>query len=292
MEKTRVAPWKKAAFVTTVYNAAESIGGAILSGLNQTYPLEEYVVIDDGSSDASWGVVRELAARHPNLIARRAGRIGRAAALNTAVGMCSSDIIFIQDADDYSEPNRVAAAMALFDSEPALGVVAGSYRAVDLQRGICAVRQPHREHEGILRAMCAGVPICHTASAYRKEAWRAVGGYPNITPEIVDLPFWIAVARTGWLFCGQEHVVATHHYYPSSSFSRMFRRRRRAWILYRYNLFAFQTLRSSWPNLAWGTARLVSALLLPERLRGALRMAALRQQYAGVFRERSGSMDP
>lgn len=268
---------QRVAFVTTVYNAAEFISRAVLSGLCQTYPIDEYVVIDDGSSDASWAVVNKLASRHPLLRAYRAGRIGRAAALNLGVEMCASDIVFIQDADDYSEPNRVAAAMALFDAQPGLGVVAGSYRAVDVQGGMCAVRHPPLGHESILRAMCAGVPICHTASAYRKEAWRAAGGYPAVTPEIVDMPFWLAVARTGWLFRGHRDIVAAHHYYSSSNFKKLFRRRKRAWILYRYNLEAFRSLRPSAPDLMRGTVRLVSALLLPDKWRRVLRMWTLQQ---------------
>lgn len=265
------------AFVTTVYNGAESLEIAVNSGLSQTWPIDEYIIVDDGSCDSTWSVIEKVAASDSRVMAYKAGRVGRAAALNLALSMCSSEFIYIQDADDHSEPNRVAATMPLFSADPRVAVVAGAYRAVDLQSGASAVRRPSIDHEDILRAMCGRVPICHTASAYRKEAWRAVGGYPNATPQIVDMPFWLAIARGGWHFCGHSEVIATHHYYGSSNFKKLFSSRRRAWILYRYNLEAFTRLRPSVPDLARGTGRFLSAWALPDSLRGTIRIWLLQR---------------
>src|SRR5437868_5782473 len=87
------------------FNAAQWIAKAVQSALDQTWPSVEIIVVDDGSTDGSLGVlaafgekIRVFSAAH------RGGNHARNAALHAATG----DWIQYLDADDELEPEKIA----------------------------------------------------------------------------------------------------------------------------------------------------------------------------------------
>lgn len=259
----------KASFVTTVFNGSEYIERAVLSGLQQTMPIVDYVIVDDGSTDDTLEKLEALSAADSRIRLVAAGRVGRQAALNIGIKEVSGDIVFIQDADDYSLPGRVAACLAVFEAADDVGIVAGAYRAVELSSGAIGVRKPPRDHETFIRMMSGRVPICHTSACFRKRVWVEVGGYQSPSPLIVDLPFWLATVRSPWKFKGLPDVLVVHHYYDQSNFAALFHRRRRASFLFRLNVKAFRLKPSLY--IIEGAGRVLTALVLPSRLRKSWR---------------------
>src|SRR5262249_43785070 len=53
--------------IMPVYNAASYIAEAVQSVLGQTFQDFEFIIIDDGSTDASNGILRNFAARDPRI---------------------------------------------------------------------------------------------------------------------------------------------------------------------------------------------------------------------------------
>lgn len=49
----------------TCYNSADTIGRAIQSALAQNYSNKEILIVDDGSSDESVGVITQMISRNP-----------------------------------------------------------------------------------------------------------------------------------------------------------------------------------------------------------------------------------
>ena len=91
------------------YNAATTIPVAIESLLNQTWTNIELIVVDDGSKDDTWRVVQSFAARDPRVVALRHNQNrGAYAARNTALKSASGDFVTVNDADDWSHPERLA----------------------------------------------------------------------------------------------------------------------------------------------------------------------------------------
>jgi glycosyltransferase involved in cell wall biosynthesis len=68
----------------------------------------EVILVDDGSSDGSWRVIEELAAKNPNLRAVKFRRnYGKSAALNTAFRAARGRVVITMDADLQDSPDEI-----------------------------------------------------------------------------------------------------------------------------------------------------------------------------------------
>jgi hypothetical protein len=94
--------------VVPAFNAAATIGRTLRSALAQTYPAIEVIVVDDGSTDGTAGIVAEAAAGDPRVRLIRAERGGQAAARNRAIAESSGAFIAPLDADDLWDARKIA----------------------------------------------------------------------------------------------------------------------------------------------------------------------------------------
>lgn len=97
--------------VVPAYNEEESLGelrewiGRVLSEHSYKY---EVIMVDDGSSDSSWNVIRELASTHKEVKGIRFRRnYGKAAALHTAFQAASGEVVITMDADLQDSPEEI-----------------------------------------------------------------------------------------------------------------------------------------------------------------------------------------
>jgi hypothetical protein len=67
--------------------------------------------------------------------------------------------------------------------------------------------------------MAKFVPIAHTTATYRRRAWSEASGYP-LAENLIDLRFYLRVAKLGWRFANLPDVVGEHYVHDSSWFHR------------------------------------------------------------------------
>ena len=205
--------------VTSVYNGERFFDRALPSILAQSRRDFEYVIVDDGSTDNTLALLREVADRDSRLKVIEAGRIGRSRALNIAVENARGKYLFQQDFDDISHAGRLETEAAYLDAHPDVGVVGGSYVVNDLIRRERYVRRPPTDHKHILRGLAKSTVFANTTVAIRRDAWVAAGGWPEVD-DIQDLTFWVRVAAAGWKLGGVSDVLGEHFVYPNSSWHR------------------------------------------------------------------------
>ncbi len=96
-----------------VYNEAENLpplGEELSQVLGSLSMSCEVILIDDGSTDASYEAIRELAGRHPRFKGIRLGRnVGQTAALAAGIRHSSGELICCLDADGQNDPKDIAA---------------------------------------------------------------------------------------------------------------------------------------------------------------------------------------
>jgi glycosyltransferase EpsE len=211
----------KVSIISTVYNGEPYFDRSVPSILQQTLRDFEWVIVDDGSTDRTADLLAELQVRDARVRVHRAGRVGRATALNLATEQACGEYIANQDFDDASRPDRLRLQLEFLDAHPEVGVLGGYYLVTDTRRGERFVRMPPESHDQIARAMASRVPFAHTVTMFRKAAWREAGGYPQID-KLIDFRLWIAIGALGWRFASLPVVLGDHFVYPESYFHSNF----------------------------------------------------------------------
>lgn len=92
------------AVIIPCYNGEAVLTETIDALLNQSYPPDEIIVVDDGSSDRSVAVAESFG---PPVHVVKQSNAGAAAARYTGVMHAGADIVVFNDAGDISLPNRV-----------------------------------------------------------------------------------------------------------------------------------------------------------------------------------------
>jgi glycosyltransferase involved in cell wall biosynthesis len=90
--------------IIPAYNAALYVREAVDSVLAQTCPVQEILVVDDGSTDDTVGM---LASYGSPLRIIRQQHCGSAATRNTGIRAAGGDVLAFLDADDLWVPNRI-----------------------------------------------------------------------------------------------------------------------------------------------------------------------------------------
>ena len=123
---------KSVSVVIPTYNYGRFIADAIQSVLNQTRLPSEIIVVDDGSTDETWDVVRKFgdAVRYI-----RQDNAGVCAARNRGVSESTGELVSFLDADDTSEPANLERQIAKFESDEEIGMVHCAMREFDGETG-------------------------------------------------------------------------------------------------------------------------------------------------------------
>lgn len=99
------------------YNAAEYIREAIDSILNQTFTNFEFVIINDGSTDATEDVILNYSDERIQYYANECN-MGIVKTLNRGIDLCRGKYIARMDADDISYPERLRKQMQYMEANP------------------------------------------------------------------------------------------------------------------------------------------------------------------------------
>lgn len=98
--------------VIAAFNAAPTIERAIQTVLDQTFPPDEIIVVDDASSDDTAALVLGLAENDRRIaLIRSESNRGPSHARNLGFGAARGDWIAVQDADDAWAPHRLELMM-------------------------------------------------------------------------------------------------------------------------------------------------------------------------------------
>ena len=94
--------------IIPAYNSAETLAEAIASAQRQTLSDIEIIVVDDGSTDDTPNIIKNLAAQDPRIKSiTLAKNAGVSHARNIAIKQAAGEWIAVLDADDLFEPPRL-----------------------------------------------------------------------------------------------------------------------------------------------------------------------------------------
>jgi glycosyltransferase involved in cell wall biosynthesis len=119
------------------------------------------------------------------------------ATLNRGLALARGELIARQDADDWSEPDRLARQAAFLDAHPQIALCgSNAWTHRHDGRPLWATRLP--EDAGAIReALWKGNPFVHGGTLFRAGAARALGGYREEFPSAQDYDFFWRLSDAG-----------------------------------------------------------------------------------------------
>ncbi|MCA0448919.1 MAG: glycosyltransferase [Proteobacteria bacterium] len=164
----------KISVLMAVYNGAVYLREAIDSVLAQTYREFEFVIVDDGSTDATPSILASYADQRLRIMTL-VGNRGHTTALNEGWRACRGAYIARMDGDDICHPERFARQVAMLDANPELGIVGSAVWIVDAS-GKRLDYAPQPTGDGAIRfvAMTRN-PFHHPTVMWRNAAFLARG---------------------------------------------------------------------------------------------------------------------
>ena len=187
------------------YNAARFLRESIGSVQMQTRPVHELIVVDDGSTDDSVKVARELGA-----IVLTSGRnAGPAAARNIGWRAATGDVVSFLDADDRWEPEHCETLAELLERFPEVELAYARVSAFGDQefvtRPVLAEGVPTRATSHMMRTNL----VPQIAVMVRRAALEAVGGYDERLRYSEDYHLWLRLSERAPFVC--SHAITAHY---------------------------------------------------------------------------------
>lgn len=111
----------KLSIIVPVYNAERWLRRCVESLLNQGIDKGEYeiLLVDDGSTDGSLALARQLAAEASNIRIFTQPNAGPGAARNRGIDNAKGDYLMFVDADDEIEPNKLNQCLSITNNNNA-----------------------------------------------------------------------------------------------------------------------------------------------------------------------------
>ena len=182
--------------VVPTYDRERVLPRALDSALAQTYEDFEVLVVDDGSTDGTAGLVAEYAARDGRVrYLRQPQNAGVSAARNRGIREARGEFVAFLDSDDEWAPTKLERQVERFrEAASEVGLVYCGVETVYEDGGGWTFRPKHRGdvHRALLQKN-----VVHTGSGVviRRSVTERAGLFDEGIPAAEDYEYWIRIAR-------------------------------------------------------------------------------------------------
>jgi GT2 family glycosyltransferase len=191
--------------VIPAYNAAATIGETIGSVLAQSERDLELIVVDDGSTDETPTLVRELARDDDRLDLVEQPNAGTAGARNTGLRRASGQLVAFVDNDDLWMPTYLAEMASALEARPDAGFAYCDAWVLDHARlrlrRVTELQSrppppPSATREEVLRAL-ARENFVMSSTTIRRDVLLAADGFSLDVRGTDDYDLWLRIVLAG-----------------------------------------------------------------------------------------------
>ena len=212
----------------SVYNSARYLSQALESIQRQTFRDFEFIIIDDGSTDASREIIERYAASDARIRLSSRPNTGLTRALNEGLAQCRGQFVARMDGDDIALPTRFARQVEYLREHPDC-VCVGSRVLYINPFGLptsgsesSSTSDHATDHDDIDRRLLEGKggSLVHPATMMRREALLRIGGYREQFNNSEDLDLFLRLAEIGRLANLPEVLLHYRRHLESVSHQR------------------------------------------------------------------------
>lgn len=117
--------------VMTSFNGVQYLRAQVESIVKQLSADDELLISDDGSTDGTQTLIRELQQEYPLIRMLEGPRRGIVANFAYAIGKATGDLIFLSDQDDVWLDDKVSTVTGYFEKHPDIACIVHDVRVVD-----------------------------------------------------------------------------------------------------------------------------------------------------------------
>jgi glycosyltransferase involved in cell wall biosynthesis len=174
------------------YNRRHTLERALQSVYDQTSPADEVILVDDGSTDGSSEMVRQL---FPGVIVLKQPNLGVSAARNRGIAKARCEWIALLDSDDSWLPQKIDQIRKAQKLQP--DFVLYHSDEIWIRRGVRVnPMNKHRKYGGWIFEQC--LPLCSispSAAVIRKSTLESLGGFDENLPACEDYDLWLRLCH-------------------------------------------------------------------------------------------------
>lgn len=194
--------------ITAAFNAEKTIRATVESIRLQTLRNWEYIVVDDGSTDNTLKILRQLEREEYRLHAIHQKNARQAAARNAGIRLARGEFIAIIDADDQALPERLEKQVSYLDQHKEIDVL-GAW-AVDVEPisgHLQGIQRRRETHDDLRMHIYKESPFITSTVIARRWFFIEMKGFrTNLTP-VEDYDLWLRGYRYGKFHNLQEPLV-------------------------------------------------------------------------------------
>lgn len=168
----------RVAIITPSFNRGYIVHETAESIFNQTYSDWEWVIVDDGSTDDSWEILRSFAEKDSRVKIYKRDREPKGACTcrNIAVEKCTGDYVMFLDTDDVLAPYCLEQRVRAMSEEPECDFVIFPMMLFKKEPGDLKLLWNIDKEENELSRQLKGDAICQgTGPLWKKTSFQQVG---------------------------------------------------------------------------------------------------------------------
>lgn len=168
--------------IMPVFNRVDYLAAAVQSILDEQALPIRLITVDDGSTDGSFEMLTDWAARERRLHLVKSGHRGVSHARNLGLEAAEAPFVSFLDSDDVSVPGRLVRQLAKLEATPAVAAVMG-----------------HRLYfkDDIQNPFSRKLDICLASAVFRRSAIDATGVFDEDLSFGEDLDFYMRFLEVG-----------------------------------------------------------------------------------------------
>ncbi len=117
--------------VIPAYNHENFLYDSVMSVINQSVPPAEIIIVNDGSTDNTTSICRELSTKYPIIRLIEQENMGAHNALNRGIEKAQSKYIAVLNSDDTFLPNKLESCLDLINDQPEVDFIVHTVLFID-----------------------------------------------------------------------------------------------------------------------------------------------------------------